>query len=279
MNARASRRGELSAEERFRNFFSTSVIDLPEEMTRRDEPAPVRRKSPRPGCWASCSATIKNRLPPPHSRCWRSPPVRSCWGGRCKAGAAGAGGHGAGTAYRRPCSGNADAARQPRACQGSSGRAGACAPRRLLPCSRSRKARAPSRCRSLLQPPKSSLRRRTPRDAAAAGGTGAAGDAAAEGYAQRHERQGKACPAARKARTGSAAACSRACTACGRAGESPGKGCTERRRGVAAGGVCQRAGRTRKRCQKAGEKVYFPDVRHGRGRKARCPQAGKKRIL
>ena len=30
--------GELSAEERFRNFFSTSVIDLPEEMTRRDEP-------------------------------------------------------------------------------------------------------------------------------------------------------------------------------------------------------------------------------------------------
>ena len=29
--------GELSAEERFRNFFSPSVIDLPEEMTRRDE--------------------------------------------------------------------------------------------------------------------------------------------------------------------------------------------------------------------------------------------------
>ena len=36
--------GELSAEERFRNFFSTSVIDLPEEMTRRDEPAPVEEK-------------------------------------------------------------------------------------------------------------------------------------------------------------------------------------------------------------------------------------------
>ena len=28
--------GELSAEERFRNFFSTSVIDLPEEMTDLD---------------------------------------------------------------------------------------------------------------------------------------------------------------------------------------------------------------------------------------------------
>ena len=36
--------GELSAEERFRNFFSTSVIDLPEEMTHRDETAPVEEK-------------------------------------------------------------------------------------------------------------------------------------------------------------------------------------------------------------------------------------------
>ena len=36
--------GELSAEERFRNFFSTSVIDLPEEMTHRDEPVPVEEK-------------------------------------------------------------------------------------------------------------------------------------------------------------------------------------------------------------------------------------------
>ena len=36
--------GELSAEERFRNIFSTSVIDLPEEMTHRDEPAPVEEK-------------------------------------------------------------------------------------------------------------------------------------------------------------------------------------------------------------------------------------------
>ena len=36
---------QLSSEERFRNFFSTSVIDLPEEMTRRDVPAPVDEKS------------------------------------------------------------------------------------------------------------------------------------------------------------------------------------------------------------------------------------------
>lgn len=39
---------ELSAEERFRNFFSTSVIDLPEEMTRRDESAPVE-ETPKAG--------------------------------------------------------------------------------------------------------------------------------------------------------------------------------------------------------------------------------------
>ncbi len=42
--------GELSAEERFRNFFSTSVIDLPEEMTHRDEPAPARSSSCAPTC-------------------------------------------------------------------------------------------------------------------------------------------------------------------------------------------------------------------------------------
>ena len=90
--------GELSAEERFRNFFSTSVIDPAEEMTRRDEPAPVEEESPRPGCWASCSATIKKQAPAPQAGDWRSPPVRSCWGGRCKSRCSRAGGHGAGTA-------------------------------------------------------------------------------------------------------------------------------------------------------------------------------------
>jgi hypothetical protein len=65
-------------------------------------------------------------------------------GGRCKAGTAGAGGHGAGTAYRRPCSGNADAARQPRACQGSSGRAGACTQGGYCREATAGKARAPA---------------------------------------------------------------------------------------------------------------------------------------
>ena len=40
---------ELSSEERFRNFFSTSVIDLPEEMTRRDDETPPESDKPKTG--------------------------------------------------------------------------------------------------------------------------------------------------------------------------------------------------------------------------------------
>lgn len=153
--------GELSAEERFRNFFSTSVIDLPEEMTRRTS-LPRWRKSPRPGCWASCSATTRKRRPPRHSLCWRSPPARSCWGqmqsrySRSR------------RTWRwncvpqtlfRQCRCSPPAQSLPRQFRQSR----CLHPRRLLPCSRSRKSPRPSRCRSLLQPPKSSLRRRTPR--------------------------------------------------------------------------------------------------------------------
>ncbi len=64
MNARASRRGELSAEERFRNFFSTSVIDLPEEMTHRDEPAPVEEK-PKAGLLGKLFGHDKEETPAP----------------------------------------------------------------------------------------------------------------------------------------------------------------------------------------------------------------------
>ncbi len=59
------------------------MIDLPEEMTHRDEPA-RGGESLRPGCWASCSATTRKRRPPPHSLCWRSPPVRSFLGADAK---------------------------------------------------------------------------------------------------------------------------------------------------------------------------------------------------
>lgn len=66
---------------------------------------------------------------------------------------------------------------------------------------------------------------------------------------------GKAKPAVQpgKARAGSAAAkgAARACTACGRAGKSPGKGCTKGRRGTAAGGVCQCSGRPGNAAEKA----------------------------
>ena len=54
--------GELSAEERFRNFFSTSVIDLPEEMTRRDELAPVEEK-PKAGLLGKLFSHDKEQAP------------------------------------------------------------------------------------------------------------------------------------------------------------------------------------------------------------------------
>ena len=54
--------GELSAEERFRNFFSTSVIDLPEEMTRRDELAPVEEK-PKAGLLGKLFSHDKEETP------------------------------------------------------------------------------------------------------------------------------------------------------------------------------------------------------------------------
>ena len=56
--------GELSAEERFRNFFSTSVIDLPEEMTHRDEPAPVEEK-PKAGLLDKLFGHDKEETPAP----------------------------------------------------------------------------------------------------------------------------------------------------------------------------------------------------------------------
>ena len=65
-NNKNERRGklaeELSAEERFRNFFSTSVIDLPEEMTRRDEPAPVEEK-PKAGLLGKLFGHDKEEMP------------------------------------------------------------------------------------------------------------------------------------------------------------------------------------------------------------------------
>lgn len=63
-NERKGKQAGSSAEERFRNFFSTSVIDLPEEMTRRDEPAPVEEK-PKAGLLGKLFSHDKEETPAP----------------------------------------------------------------------------------------------------------------------------------------------------------------------------------------------------------------------
>ena len=75
--------GELSAEERFRNFFSTSVIDLPEEMTRRDEPAPVEEK-PKAGLLGKLFGHDKEETPAPAQPVLEIPPVEILLGADAK---------------------------------------------------------------------------------------------------------------------------------------------------------------------------------------------------
>ena len=208
--------GELSAEERFRNFFSTSVIDLPEEMTHRDEPAPVEEK-PKAGLLGKLFGHDKEETPA------AAQPVLEIPTGEILLGA-----------DAKPVQPEQeDMALELRTAD----------PVPVMPLQFARTEPVP----------KAAQGEERPGDTAATGGAGAAGDAAAEGYAQRHERQGKACRAAGKARAGSAAAqgAACACTACGRAGKSPGKGCTTGRRGTAAGGVCQRSGRPGNAAEKA----------------------------
>ena len=143
--------GELSAEERFRNFFSTSVIDLPDDPPGRACPGGGKAQGRVAG---QAVQPRQGRDARPGTACAGDPHRRDPAGGRCKAGTAGAGGHGAGTAYRRPCSGNADAARQPRACQGSSGRAGACTQGGCCRAAGAGKARAPAGAAACCSPPK-----------------------------------------------------------------------------------------------------------------------------
>mgnify|MGYP007064535999 CR=1 FL=1 len=153
--------GELSAEERFRNFFSTSVIDLPEEMTHRDEPAPVEEK-PKAGLLGKLFGHDKEETPAAAQPVLEIPTGEILLGADARPVQPGAGGHGAGAAHRRPCSGNADAARPPRSLSGPSRQSRCLHPRRLLPCSRHRKSPYRSQSRSPLQRPKSSQAKNAP---------------------------------------------------------------------------------------------------------------------
>ena len=140
--------GELSAEERFRNFFSTSVIDLPEEMTRRDEPAPVEEK-PKAGLLGKLFSHDKEETPAP------AQPVLEIPTGEILLGA-----------DAKPVQPEQEdmalelrtadpvPARQPRACQGSSGRAGACTQGGCCRAAGAGKARAPAGAAACCSPPK-----------------------------------------------------------------------------------------------------------------------------
>ena len=48
---------EMTPDEKFRSFFSTTAVDIPEEMTRRDENQPEEKPHPgRPCRWSKSAA-------------------------------------------------------------------------------------------------------------------------------------------------------------------------------------------------------------------------------
>lgn len=183
--------GELSAEERFRNFFSTSVIDLPEEMTHRDAPAPVEEK-PKAGLLGKLFGHDKEETPA------AAQPVLEIPTGEILLGA-----------DAKPVQPEQeDMALELRTAdpvpvmplQFARTEPVKAVPAEPVPAPKAAAAVQPAPEKPVPQPvaapPKAAQGEERPGDAAAAGGAGAAGDAAAEGYAQRHERQGKACRAA-----------------------------------------------------------------------------------
>jgi hypothetical protein len=152
--------GELSAEERFRNFFSTSVIDLPEEMTRRDEPAPVEEK-PKAGLLGKLFSHDKEETPAPAQPVLEIPTGEILLGADAKPVQPEQEDMALELRTADPVPAMPMQPASPEPVRSLQSRC--LHPRRLLPRSRSRKSLHPSRSRSLLRPPKSSLRRRTPR--------------------------------------------------------------------------------------------------------------------
>ena len=144
--------GELSAEERFRNFFSTSVIDLPEEMTRRDVPAPVEEK-PKAGLLGKLFSHDKEGTPAPAQPVLEIPTGEILLGADAKPVQPEQEDMALElrTADPVPAMPLQPASPEPAKAVPAEP---VPAPRRLLLCSRSRKSPRPSRSRSLLRPPK-----------------------------------------------------------------------------------------------------------------------------
>lgn len=240
--------GELSAEERFRNFFSTSVIDLPEEMTHRDAPAPVEEK-PKAGLLGKLFGHDKEETPA------AAQPVLEIPTGEILLGA-----------DAKPVQPEQeDMALELRTAdpvpvmplQFARTEPVKAVPAEPVPAPKAAAAVQPAPEKPVPQPVAAPQKQPKAKNAPET-------LLPQEELEQREMQQlkdmlngmsGKAKPAVQpgKARAGSAAAkgAARACTACGRAGKSPGKGCTKGRRGTAAGGVCQCSGRPGNAAEKA----------------------------
>ena len=61
----------MTEDEKFRSFFSTTAVNIPEEMTRRDEELPEEKPQKRFGLVA------RGKADPPVRWCWAGMPSRS----------------------------------------------------------------------------------------------------------------------------------------------------------------------------------------------------------
>ena len=61
-----------ASDEKFRDFFTTTVADIPAEMVRREEEAAEEHKE------SASAMQNRSRLRRP-GRTWNCPPVRCCW--------------------------------------------------------------------------------------------------------------------------------------------------------------------------------------------------------
>lgn len=66
----------MTKDEKFRSFFSTTAVNIPDEMTRRDEELPEEKPQKRFGLFARGKADQEKPRQQSRRKC---PPVRWCW--------------------------------------------------------------------------------------------------------------------------------------------------------------------------------------------------------